>query len=207
MRRTTAGATAHPEPTRRLYFRTWRPQDLPLALLLFGDARVTSYIGGPFTEAQIRERFEREIDNLAKFQVQYWPVFVKVSDDFAGVAKVSDDFAGVAKVSDDFAGCCGLRPRDPAQGSFEIGFYLRPKYWGKGLAAEAAQAVATYAFDAVGARRLFAGHHPENAASRRALAKLGMRYTHDELYPPTGLLHPSYILERNEPRPEVETDD
>ncbi len=27
---------------------------------------------------------------------------------------------------------------------------------------------------------------------------LGFRYTHDELYPPTGLLHPSYLLKRSE---------
>ena len=26
------------------------------------------------------------------------------------------------------------------------------------------------------------------------LRKLGFRYTHDELYPPTGLRHPSYLL-------------
>jgi len=43
---------------------------------------------------------------------------------------------------------------------------------------------------------LFAGHHPENHASRRILSKLGFRLTHEEFYPPTGLLHPSYLLPR-----------
>ena len=28
------------------------------------------------------------------------------------------------------------------------------------------------------------------------LHRLGFRYTHDELYPPTGLNHPSYLLKR-----------
>jgi hypothetical protein len=28
------------------------------------------------------------------------------------------------------------------------------------------------------------------------LRRLGFRYTHDELYPPTGLRHPSYVLTR-----------
>jgi RimJ/RimL family protein N-acetyltransferase len=56
--------------------------------------------------------------------------------------------------------------------------------------------VISYAFETIGAKALFAGHHPENAASRRVLAKLGFRHTHDELYAPTGLLHPSYLLER-----------
>jgi hypothetical protein len=43
-------------------------------------------------------------------------------------------------------------------------------------------------------RFLFAGHHPENDACRRMLVALGFRYTHDELYAPTGREHPSYIL-------------
>jgi hypothetical protein len=44
-------------------------------------------------------------------------------------------------------------------------------------------------------RALFAGHNPANQASRELLARLGFRYTHDELYPPTGLMHPSYRLD------------
>jgi RimJ/RimL family protein N-acetyltransferase len=43
---------------------------------------------------------------------------------------------------------------------------------------------------------VFAGHNPANTASRGLLARLGFRYTHDELYAPTGLRHPSYLLER-----------
>jgi ribosomal-protein-alanine N-acetyltransferase len=56
--------------------------------------------------------------------------------------------------------------------------------------------VITYAFDTLGASALFAGHHPENAASRKVLAKLGFQFTHKQLYPPTGLEHDSYLLKR-----------
>jgi RimJ/RimL family protein N-acetyltransferase len=48
----------------------------------------------------------------------------------------------------------------------------------------------------LGAASLFAGHHPDNAASKHALERLGFRYTHHELYPPTGLEHPGYELVR-----------
>jgi ribosomal-protein-alanine N-acetyltransferase len=47
---------------------------------------------------------------------------------------------------------------------------------------------------------LFAGHNPKNEASRHILAKLGFRYTHDELYEPTGLQHPCYLLTAEEYR-------
>ena len=56
------------------------------------------------------------------------------------------------------------------------------------------RAVIAHAF-ATGAKALFAGHHPDNASSRSVLEKLGFRYTHHELYPPTGLQHPCYRLD------------
>lgn len=96
------------------------------------------------------------------------------------------------------AGCAGLRPYRPEAGILELGVHLRTGHWGKGLATEAARTVIAHAFNDRGASCLFAGHNPDNQASRRLLAKLGFRYTHDELYPPTGLLHPSYLLERAE---------
>ena len=62
-----------------------------------------------------------------------------------------------------------------------------------------------YAFDRLVATELSAGHHPANVASRSVLEKLGFRYTHDQLYPPTGLQHPTYRLTREEFVETVET--
>jgi RimJ/RimL family protein N-acetyltransferase len=69
------------------------------------------------------------------------------------------------------------------------------EHWRLGYADEAARTVTHYAFRDLGAAALFAGHHPDNAGSQRLLAKLGFRYTHHELYPPTGREHPSYLLD------------
>ena len=63
---------------------------------------------------------------------------------------------------------------------------------------EAGRAVINYGFASLRADALFAGHHPANANSRRVLEKLGFTFTHEELYPPTGLMHPSYLLARSE---------
>jgi RimJ/RimL family protein N-acetyltransferase len=65
-----------------------------------------------------------------------------------------------------------------------------------GLALEAGGAVINFAFANLGAKALFAGHHPQNAASRTVLEKLEFRFTHEETYPPTGQMHPSYLLSR-----------
>jgi RimJ/RimL family protein N-acetyltransferase len=77
-----------------------------------------------------------------------------------------------------------------------MGFHLRPAFWGQGFGTEAARAVLAHAFGTLRVTALFAGHHPDNNESRRLLARLGFRSIGTELYPPTGLLHPSYLLDR-----------
>ena len=161
--------------TPRIGFRFWSPEDLPFAVELWGDAQVTRLIGGPFSETQIQERLAREIACMQDRNVQYWPIF--------------------SLADNDFLGCCGLRPYRPEACIYELGFHLRPRYWGKGFAVESARAVISHAFQSLNARGLFAGHHPENFVSRRVLEKLGFRYTHDDLYPPTGKMHRCYLLE------------
>ncbi|RJQ51525.1 MAG: N-acetyltransferase [Desulfobacteraceae bacterium] len=160
--------------TQRLGFRPWTEADLDLARGLWGDPEVTRHIGGPFPEEKIRERLSYEIAGQAAHGVQYWPVFLRPDGSHVG--------------------CCGLRPYPSSPELFEIGIHLKRAYWGQGFAVEATRAVITYAFDELKAAGLFAGHHPANVRSRQVLAKLGFQYTHDELYPPTGLKHPSYRL-------------
>jgi ribosomal-protein-alanine N-acetyltransferase len=65
---------------------------------------------------------------------------------------------------------------------------------GKGFATEAAKAAIRSAFDDMRIPKLFAGHNPKNATSKRMLAKLGFKYSGDQFYEPTGLCHPSYEL-------------
>jgi RimJ/RimL family protein N-acetyltransferase len=162
----------------RLGFRRWSMDDLPLAAALWSDPEVTRLIGGPFTAAAVEQRLRAEIGSMAAHGLQYWPMFL---------------LADGAHV-----GCAGLRPYRPDEKVHELGFHLRPAYWGRGLATEAAAAAVAFGFETLGAAALFAGHHPANATSRRVLEKVGFRFTHEELYPPTGLKHPSYLLTRSE---------
>ena len=160
----------------RLGFRSWREQDLPLAMELWGDAEVTAYIGGPFTAEMVRSRLRQEVKQEQETGVQYWPFFLLDGNRHAG--------------------CAGLRPYRMEERVYELGIHLRRAYWGQGFAKEAARSVIDYGFGTLGAAALFAGHHPRNEASRRLLLKLGFVYTHEELYTPTGLLHPSYLLRK-----------
>ena len=71
-------------------------------------------------------------------------------------------------------------------------------FWGRGLAREAAEVVIAHAFAALDATALYAGHHPDNTASKGVLTSVGFRYTHDEFYPPTGQIEPCYLLSQRE---------
>ena len=160
--------------TSRLGFRTWTENDLPLALSLWANPQVTRFIGGPFSAEAVRHRLASEIACASVHGVQYWPIFQLSNGEFVGAG--------------------GLRPYKPAEHIYELGIHLLPEQWGQGLAQEAARGIIEFAFTTVGAKSLFAGHHPENAASKRLLEKLGFAFTHRELYAPTGLEHPSYLL-------------
>jgi RimJ/RimL family protein N-acetyltransferase len=164
----------------RLGFSTWTHDDFPLAMGLWGDFEVTRLTGGPFTPTNIADRLEREVTNLQRHGVQYWPIFVLKTGEHVG--------------------CCGLQPRDPANGVCELGFQLCRAFWGRGLGREAAETVISYAFTTVEVQALYAGHHPSNNASRRLLQVLGFRYTHDEFHPPTGQVEPCYLLTKEESR-------
>ena len=111
-------------------------------------------------------------------KVQYWPIFLLADDRHVG--------------------CAGLRMYRLDERVYEIGFHLLRAYWARCFAEEAGRAIVAFAFESLGARALFAGHHPSNATSRRVLTKLGFHFTHEEFYSPTGLHHPCYLLRRNE---------
>jgi RimJ/RimL family protein N-acetyltransferase len=160
--------------TERIGFTKWKEEDADLARSLWGDENVTTYLcaSGKFTEQEILQRLHLEIENDKKYGVQYWPVFHLENEDLIG--------------------CCGLRPHGPDEDAYEIGFHLREKYWGMGLATEGAKAVIHYAIHQLHAKDLFAGHHPQNAGSKRVLEKLGFRSIGVRHYAATGLFHPSY---------------
>lgn len=158
----------------RIGFRTWSLDDIGRAIELWGDLEVTKFIGGPFSNSQIQRRLLTEKSILRLHNIQYWPIFMLETNEFIG--------------------CCGLRPYKPDERIYEIGFNIKKEYWRQGYAMEAAQKVVAYTFSNLKAKALFAGHHPENVISKELLEKLGFQYISDEYFEPTGLDHPSYVL-------------
>ena len=158
----------------RLGFRSWSTEDLPLAISLWGDPEVSRFLGGPFSQEKIKEKLAREITLMSNHNVQYWPIFLLASGEHIG--------------------CVGLQPYKLDEKIYELGAHLLPAFWGRGFALEAGEAIIAIAFESLGARKLFAGHHPRNIASRSVIKKLGFQYFGEEFYPPTGVMEPAYLL-------------
>ena len=67
-----------------------------------------------------------------------------------------------------------MTPQPDLACPLEIGWRLRRDRWGRGLASEAALAIATFAFETRHADELFAVCFPENTASAKVMVRLGM---------------------------------
>ncbi len=175
--------------TSRIGFRWWQPEDLPLALDLWGNPAVTRLFNKqPLTAQQVMDRLQQEITSAQRHHMQYWPIF-----------SLEDNM---------HIGCAGLRFF--AEATPELGVHLKPAYWSRGYATEAGHCLIQYAFEDLNMQALFAGHHPDNKGSRNALIKLGFLGAGARLYAPTGLFHPSYLRYRQAPgcktRPAAGTD-
>jgi len=98
-------------------------------------------------------------------------------------------FLGLNHVPEDALDC----PPDEV----EIGWWLLPESWGRGLATEGAVAVRDEAFERVGLDRIVGRYDPRNHASRRIMEKLGMRRERDSVTKYGGPVR-IYALERED---------
>jgi ribosomal-protein-alanine N-acetyltransferase len=151
----------------RLTFRSWTEQDAPLAKALWCDAEVTHYFGGAMSREQARNRLAAERERESRSGMQYWPMFVRETGEFAG--------------------CAGLRPWQMDPNILEAGVHLMRAFWGLRLGEEALRAVLGYGFNTLGLPTIVAGHGMGHDNSQKLLQSLGFAYTHNILWGPKAI--------------------
>lgn len=118
---------------------------------------VMRYISGAAeTPEQTRAMIERVQARWAEFGFSWWAFIHLESGRVAG------------------AGCIQHLDRQPGN-PLEIGWRLHPDFWRQGLASEAAEAMAGFAFERLRAPELVAVRDPDNQASARVMERLGMQ--------------------------------
>lgn len=129
---------------------------------------VMRYIGGePETPEQTRAGIARVKARWMEWGYSWWAFIDLASGRLAGAGCIQH-LRREAKLPTDFS---PLR-----QNPLEIGWRLHPDFWRQGLASEAAQAMAAFAFDRLQAAELLAVRDPDNLASARVMDALGMQY-------------------------------
>jgi RimJ/RimL family protein N-acetyltransferase len=91
-------------------------------------------------------------------------------------------------------GLCGLIKRDSLP-DVDIGYAIRPAYFGQGYTHEAAAAVVEYARTQLRFKRLLGITSPGNTNSINLLAKLGFGFVEHKVLPPDGRPTNIYCLE------------
>lgn len=125
---------------------------------LNSDPEVMRYLGGqPETRDQTMEAIQRVKTRWAEWGYSWWSFFEQEGGALIG------------------AGCIQHLGRDKAN-PLEIGWRLRKDRWHKGLASEAAETMAGFAFDTLDTPLLTSVCHVDNAASATVMQRLGMRY-------------------------------
>ena len=144
-----------PLKTRRLEIRELESGDLAAVHACTSDPRVARWFPwGPNTERQSRDFLERVVRGAT----------LHARESFV---------LAVASPEHGLIGVCFLDRRGERE--LELGYYLRPDHWDRGLATEAVEAVAAFAFRELGAHRIYARVDPANPASARVLQRVGFR--------------------------------
>jgi len=159
--------------TPRLLLRGYRASDLDAFASNFGDPVATEHMGGVVDRRMAWRMLTSSVGLWLLTGGGWWAV---------------EDRAAEA-----FVGTVGAFFRETAPDDVELGWTVVRAHWGQGIATEAAHAAAAYAFQHLGAPRVYAHIDPGNTASLRVAANIGMRYEGDaDFYgAPTG----RYVLE------------
>jgi RimJ/RimL family protein N-acetyltransferase len=117
--------------------------------------------------------------------------------------------AGFHRINGDFVVRTALDLTEE-QDVYETGYWAAPKYAGRGMATEAANAAIRYAFGHLGARAISVGFFDGNESSRRIVEKLGfqkLRVAHNaaiRCLDGTELDRHEYILTGPDPLPALD---
>jgi ribosomal-protein-alanine N-acetyltransferase len=142
--------------TERLVIRPLELVDAPQLQEVLGDPEVMRFsITGVCTLDGTRQFIERAISSYEETELGRWAV--------------------VERISSAVIGFCGLSPQT-VEGveHIEIGYRLARRFWGKGLATEAASRVLAFGFEQLALEAVIAIIEPANVASVRVAEKIGL---------------------------------
>jgi RimJ/RimL family protein N-acetyltransferase len=153
--------------TQRLYLRQFRLQDAPLLFELDSDPEVMRFItkGQPTPMRQIEEEI---LPRLLGYYTQTPP---------------RGCWAAHLLANGEFIGWFHLRPDKLQPEEMELGYRLKRRVWGQGLATEGSLALVRSAFTELPYEKVSARTLLGNLASQRVMQKAGLQFECHFVYP------------------------
>jgi ribosomal-protein-alanine N-acetyltransferase len=165
--------------TARVYLRPFTVDDLDAFAAIGSDPDVMRYIGAgrPLSKEETHARLNTIIEHRDKHGFGVW--------------------AAVDRSNGTLMGYCGLQFLENTS-EVEVGYRLAKRFWGMGIASEAARASLRYGFEELSLGRIVAVVQPGNIASQHVLEKIGLRYVRDARFYNTHVKYYAITLEEYE---------
>jgi len=163
--------------TPRLFLRAWQESDRAPFAQMNSDPRVMRWFPAPMSTHESDAMVDRLTEHHERHGYTAWAV------------EVRDSVHGPAP----FVGFVGLMqprhsmPFDHEPPLVEVGWRLDPKWWGMGIATEAAAASLAYAFGELKLDEVVSFTVPANVESQAVMQRLGMSYSGTFNHPSGGL--------------------
>ena len=131
--------------------------DLDSLYVILSDPETMQHYPAPYDKAGTRRWIEWNLDNYARYGFGLWAV--------------------VLKETGEFIGDCGITLQNiDGERLPEIGYHIHKKYWRRGFAREAAQAVRDWAFENTDYPALYSYCKYTNEASYKTAEAIGMHF-------------------------------
>ena len=173
--------------TARLELRLPTGDDLAWRLEAMNTPGVMRHLGGVRAPDDVSAGLSRDMEGFVTDGIGFWTIWLRGTDERAGKC-------GLSMMTSELA------PQE-LQGRPQIGWSLAERYWGQGIAVEAARAVLAYGFATLDHHEIWSQTSDSNAASTRLMERLGfarradLAYA-DPAYPPEDNPTTVYYLDR-----------
>ena len=154
--------------SQRLTLVPFSQSDVDIAIELFTDPEVRRFAGGVMPPDDIRAEMPHWVRRGGNGCVGIWCITLTDSGEKLGTAALLP-MPIEAKITDWNL----LVPDRMPDADIEVGYFLKPSAWGKGVATEACRRVVQCAFEESSLREIVATFDSGNTASRHVLLKAG----------------------------------
>ena len=157
--------------SERLLQRPLSESDLDIAVEILTDPKVMRYVAAVYTREQVAEEMPVVLKRGGGGCVGIWCVVDRAVGEKLGTAALLPIPIEEKDTNWDLVGGPDLPDQE-----IEIGYFLKPKAWGKGYATEIVKRLLKFAFEKTPLEEVVGVTDPHNEASKSVLLKSRFRY-------------------------------